>query len=60
MRAVRLKCLDCCCGDAKTVRECPIPDCPLYEFRSGRDPTASRVSKGRGKKKVEEVKGKEQ
>ena len=36
LRAIRRKCLDCCCEDAKTVRECPISDCPLYQFRLGK------------------------
>lgn len=38
MKAIKKKCLDCCCGDLKTVKECPIPDCPLYIYRLGKDP----------------------
>lgn len=32
-RAVYLKCYSCCCADTKSVKECPIDSCPLYEFR---------------------------
>lgn len=36
-KAIRAKCLDCSCGDAKEVRLCPIKDCPLYPYRLGRE-----------------------
>ena len=38
LKAIRSKCLDCCCGSAKEVRLCPAPDCPLYLFRYGHNP----------------------
>lgn len=47
MKAIKKKCLDCCCGDLKTVKECPIPDCPLYIYRLGKDPELRR-----GRRKV--------
>lgn len=34
-RAIRLKCLDCCCGSAYEVRLCPLKNCPLWRFRLG-------------------------
>lgn len=34
-RAIRLKCLDCCCGSAYEVRLCPAKTCPLWRFRLG-------------------------
>ena len=34
-KAIRLKCLDCCCGQAKEVRLCPQKTCPLWTFRMG-------------------------
>ena len=40
MKAIRAKCLDCCCGQHKEVRLCPIKDCPLWVYRLGRRPTA--------------------
>lgn len=41
LRAMRAKCLDCCCGSAKEVRLCPMPECPLYAYRLGKDPARS-------------------
>ncbi len=35
MRAIRAKCLDCCCGSSSEVRACTITDCPLYPLRYG-------------------------
>lgn len=36
MKAVRKYCLDCCCGSALEVRECPIKDCHLFKGRFGK------------------------
>lgn len=34
-KAIRLKCLDCCCGSVYEVRLCPQRSCPLWRFRLG-------------------------
>lgn len=31
--AVKLKCLDCCCGSKKEIALCGTKDCPLWNFR---------------------------
>ena len=36
-KAIRLKCLDCCCGQSAEVRQCPSTDCPLWRYRMGRE-----------------------
>lgn len=36
-KAIRLKCLDCCCDQSAEVRRCPATDCPLWRFRMGRE-----------------------
>ena len=36
-KAIRLKCLDCCCGQSVEVRKCPLTDCPLWRYRMGRE-----------------------
>ena len=36
-KAIRLKCLDCCCGQSAEVRKCPAVNCPLWRFRMGRE-----------------------
>lgn len=38
MKAIREKCLDCCCGNSNEVKLCPIKECSLWEFRSGHNP----------------------
>lgn len=37
-KAIRAKCLDCCCGSAKEVRLCTNKKCPLYPYRFGKRP----------------------
>ena len=37
-KAIRAKCLDCCCGQASEVKKCPAEHCPLYPFRFGKNP----------------------
>jgi hypothetical protein len=47
LRAIRFKCLDCCCWQTKDVKDCGIQDCSLYPFRLGRNPNVkSRGQKG--------------
>ena len=36
-KAIRLKCLDCCCGQSAEVRKCPAIDCPLWLYSIGRE-----------------------
>lgn len=38
VKAIRAKCLDCCCGSATEVSLCPCADCSLYPFRFGKNP----------------------
>ena len=51
LRAIRAKCLDCCCGSASEVRKCVAVDCSLWPFRMASIPFArsepSRQSKAR-------------
>ena len=45
MKAIRLKCLDCCWGSSVEVKLCTATDCPLWVYRSGHNP--ARVGVGR-------------
>lgn len=36
LKAIRLKCLDCCCDKANEVKLCTAKKCPLYNFRFGK------------------------
>lgn len=44
LKAIRAKCLDCCCGSSYEVSQCVCSDCALYEYRFGHDP--KRKGKG--------------
>jgi hypothetical protein len=38
LKAIREKCLDCCCGNGSEVRKCVAIDCPLWPFRMSMNP----------------------
>ena len=38
IKAIREKCLDCCCGSMTEVKDCPCKRCPIYPFRLGKNP----------------------
>lgn len=42
LRAIREKCLDCCCGVQSEVRLCTVVKCPLYPYRMGKNPFSER------------------
>lgn len=38
IKAIRAKCIDCTNGQNLEIRECPIKECPLWEYRMGHRP----------------------
>lgn len=38
LKAIRAKCLDCCCGQVYEINKCTATQCPLYEYRTGHNP----------------------
>jgi hypothetical protein len=38
LKALRARCLDCCCGQASEVRKCTAVTCPSWPFRMGANP----------------------
>lgn len=38
LRAIKLRCIDCCGGSYSEVKVCPSVNCALYPFRTGRNP----------------------
>ena len=42
LRAIRNKCIDCCCYSMHEVKLCSCKDCPLYPFRFGKNPFINR------------------
>ena len=67
IKAIRLKCLDCCCGSEQEVRLCTCEFCAVWPFRMGKNPYRTkreyteeqkkamreRLAKGRDKKAEE-------
>jgi hypothetical protein len=38
LKALRARCLDCCCGVPSEVRKCTAVICPSWPFRMGTNP----------------------
>lgn len=45
-KAIRLKCLDCCCGNSAEVRRCTATNCPLWRYRMGNEKKALEGDSG--------------
>ena len=39
-RAIRAKCMDCCCGNRAEVRRCDLRTCLLWIYRMGNEKKA--------------------
>ena len=58
MRAIRFKCLKCCCGSISGVRLCTIDRRPLYTYRSGHRPKDEEIPIDDGSdEKLEDTEG---
>lgn len=44
VKAIRLKCLDCCAGSSAEVRQCELTSCALHRFRLGKNPNKKKAS----------------
>ena len=44
IKAIKAKCLDCCCGQRDEVKSCPVTDCPIWDFRLGKNPNRKKRS----------------
>ena len=42
IKAIRAKCLDCCCGNSSEVKLCSIEHCALWPYQTGHDPYRAR------------------
>lgn len=38
LQRIKEKCLECSAGSPTEARECPVVDCPLHEYRLGKNP----------------------
>lgn len=59
LQAIRKKCLDCTGDNLEEIRKCPIEECPLYIYRSGKleqdkEKTKERMAKARANRKLKE------
>jgi len=43
IKAIRKKCIDCCNGQYKEIRNCTVINCALYPYRIGRRPDSSTI-----------------
>lgn len=43
LKAIRAKCLDCCCWQSEEVRQCPLETCSLFPFRFGKNPNRAGI-----------------
>ena len=48
IKAIRKNCLECSGGSIKEVRQCAITDCPLFDFRLGKNPRRKGVNQKKG------------
>ena len=44
IKAIRKKCLECCFGSYKEIRECEVTGCALHPYRMGRRPDSATLS----------------
>jgi hypothetical protein len=44
LKAIRTKCVDCCCGSESEVRKCTAVDCALWPYRMRHNPFHTRTS----------------
>lgn len=60
MKAIRLKCLDCCCDSSNEVKLCTSVNCSLYPFRLGKNPFRKKrvLTEEEKKKLIEQLKKK--
>ena len=55
LKAIKLKCMDCCGGSYNEVRECTCADtCFLHPFRLGKNPFSGRVMTPEQREKARE------
>lgn len=43
IKAIREKCIECCCGQITEVKLCACIDCALHPFRFGKNPYVKRT-----------------
>jgi hypothetical protein len=52
LKALRARCLDCCCGQPSEVRKCVSVNCPSWPFRMGANPFRAKRELSAEQKRV--------
>lgn len=42
LKAIRSKCIECCCGQTKEIKLCNLSECPLFPYRMGKRPKVDK------------------
>lgn len=45
LKAIKIWCLECSCGNYSEVRNCIIQDCCLFPYRQGKNPKRKGIGK---------------
>lgn len=48
LKAIRSQCFECSGGSTLEIRNCAISDCPLFEFRFGKNPHRKGIGRFKG------------
>lgn len=43
LKAIRAKCVDCSGGNRKEATNCPSEKCPLWQYRTGKNPNRQGI-----------------
>lgn len=57
IKAIREKCLDCCCGSANEVKLCTVERCALYPYRFGKNPYLREMTPEEKEKRIANLRG---
>lgn len=57
LKAIRAKCLDCCCGSSNEVKLCTIEHCALYPYRFGKNPYRREMTPEEKEKCIANLRG---
>ncbi len=50
LKAIRAKCVDCCCGSYNEVKQCQSTACSLHPYRLGHNPYISLSEEERARR----------
>lgn len=53
-KIIKLKCIECCAGNAREANKCPAIVCPIYQWKQDKEAWKQAHPSKRGKKKLSE------